>query len=922
MIGTLTRLTAFLTLALCAFGSVPAEIYAADDPEDEILARRLYRDAVAVAIDKPKRSAALFEEIVNRFPSSPWASRAQGWIGPNRIAAVEQLTENGPRTNRIDVAIMGDGFKDTYADKKAFNRICDDLLRHFFQSEVLAEYADYFNFYKVTLASVDDRVDYRKRQYDTALNGRKLGDDRHIAVDRGRVMHYLSAFEWNDRLSFAAVREGGLGTGGGGVATVGKDMGTVVIHEWGHAFADLADEYSREASPPGTPTRGPNVSNSPDPREAPWSHWHKKYPGKYKAHEGGAGVYKGVWRPTPDGCVMRAAHDFCPICREAIVRRIYSYVRPIDSMLDTQKMVEAAVGGERTHLYVFPIKPKSHRLDVEWSVVAEGDVDYDKHFSERWQGAMPGTPIKGDRNTVDKVQRYFVEIQSLKARRKIGVGRFKVFARVTDRAKVKGKQWVLKDPEGNLTQMVHWKVHVKAAPPKPPPAIDLFLSAVPLFKLGRFNGFDCTGAVHNRPADTVRFTPFDAPLNVGVRLGAAETASALDNHDRPLEIRPLPKGGSEVDARKVERFSLSWKKAVAGAAAAGQERNRTVIVNSGDLFFDLRGLRTGDIDLTVTLPKDWCLAVPWIDQAESWRIPSMASMERNFICLGDWAVRESLTCHVLLRTAVATRLEPNGRNLNSLFNKLLTAVGGMVEFPSGRVILVAADYNSERLSANRGDLGVSEGWRAVRGEDSLLFLAPTGFDPTKPDKEQQAALVELVAYEFATFFGPRPADGAAGAFLNGAPRHMALRAAAGPQTRRDKWYLSRAAEYLIAQMDSGTGNGATREFAVAFFLDKLLLRLAGEQKGLEAFMAELFARKARLFAHKAHFTARVTGAEDLTMRAILDSLSEFADFDLAPFWDRLTRRDGGPDAVSEFARCDLEIATTRDGPTLKTIGSR
>ena len=123
-------------------------------------------------------------------------------------------------------------------------------------------------------------------------------------------------------------------------------------------------------------------------------------------------------------------------------------------------------------------------------------------------------------------------------------------------------------------------------------------------------------------------------------------------------------------------------------------------------------------------------------------------------------------------------------------------------------------------------------------------------------------------------------------------------------------------------MDSGTGNGATREFAVAFFLDKLLLRLAGEQKGLEAFMAELFARKARLFAHKAHFTARVTGAEDLTMRAILDSLSEFADFDLAPFWDRLTRRDGGPDAVSEFARCDLEIATTRDGPTLKTIGSR
>lgn len=916
------QLTTAIVIVLCALCSIPCAALGADDPEDEILARRLYRDAVGLATDKPKRSAALFEEIVNRFPGSPWANRAQCWIGPNRITAVEPLTDSGPRANRIDVAIMGDGFKDSYADKKAFNRICDDLLRHFLQSEVLIEYADYFNFHKVTLASADDRVDYRKHEYDTALNGRKLADDRHIAVDSGRVMHFLGAFEWNDRLSFAAVREGGLGTGGGGVATVGKDMGTVVVHEWGHAFAGLSDEYSREASPSGTPMQGPNISNSPDPREAPWKHWHKKYPGKYKAHEGGAGVYKGVWRPTPDGCIMRAAHDFCPICREAIVRRIYSYVRPIDSMLANQKMVEAAVGGEKAHIYLFPIKPKSHRLDVEWSVVSEGDVDFDKHFSERWQGDMPGTPIKGDRDTVDKEQRHFVEIQSLKARRKIGVGHYKIYARVTDRAKVKGKQWVLEDPEGNLTQMVHWKVHVKDAPPKPPPAIDLLLNTVPLFKLGQFSGFDCTGSVHNRPEETVRFTPFEKPLNVGQRLGAAEGASALDNHDRSLEVKPLPTGGSEIDARKVERFSFSWKKNTAGTAANEEERSRTVIVNSGDLFLDLRGIRTGDIDLTVTLPQDWCLAVPWIDQGESWRIPSMASMERNFICLGDWTVRESLTCHVLLRTAIAARLEQSGRNLNSLFNKLLTSVGGMVEFPSGRVILVAADYNSERLSARRGDPGVSDGWRAVRGEDSLLFLAPTGFDPTKPDKDQEAALVELAAYEFSTFFGPRPADAKAQTFLNGAHRLMALRAAADTKTRRDKWYLCRAAEYLIAQMDRGSGNDAAREFAVAFFLDKLLLRLAGEQKGLDAFMAELFAHKARLFAHESHFTADEIEAEDLTMPSILDSLSAFADFDLAPFWDRLTRKDGGPDGAAEFARCNLEIATTRDGPTIKTIGSR
>jgi len=329
-------------------------------------------------------------------------------------------------------------------------------------------------------------------------------------------------------------------------------------------------------------------------------------------------------------------------------------------------------------------------------------------------------------------------------------------------------------------------------------------------------------------------------------------------------------------------------------------------------LYDLRGRTLGDIDLTLTLPKDWNLAVPWIDQVESWRIPSVASMERNFLCLGDWTVRESQTCHILLRTAIAMRLEPNGRNLNSLFNKLLTAVGGMVEFPTGRVILVAADYDSQ--AAPRGDGSAAGGWRAVRGEDSLLFLAPAGFDPAKPDKEQEAALIDLAAYEFASFFGPRPADSRAAAFLNGANRFLALRAAAGTKTRSEKWYLARAAEYLIAQMDGGVRNETATEFAAAFFLDQLLKRLAGDQRGLEAFMAELFAPK--------NGGAQTSGGETMTLPSILASLSEFAGFELPPFWQRLTRRDGGPDALSEFARCNIEIATTRDGPTLKAIDSK
>jgi hypothetical protein len=868
----------------------------ADDFESDLIARRLFREGVARSESRPGAGVPLFEEIVARFGSSIWAGRARKWLEGNPIMSIATLVENGSSENRIDVAVMGDGFKDSYTDRKMFGRLSKDLLKHFFRGEVFKEYACCFNFHEVMLASREDRLDYRKHEYDTALDGRKLGDDRHVTVSRDRVHHYLEACEWNDGQAFALVREGGLGTGGGGVATVGKDLGTVVIHEFGHSFAGLADEYSRDTSPRGTPTRGPNVSESPDPRMAPWAHWHKRYPNKYKTHEGAAAVYKGVWRPTPDGCVMRAAHDFCPICREAIVLKIYSYVRPIDRMTPVADLIELVAGGEKKSIEVFPIVPKSHRLTVEWSVLAEGTPGFESSFPKQGHTPLPGKRIAGKRETVGKRPCHFVEIQDLLVRRKIGIGRHRIFARVVDPGKVRGDIWVLKDRNGVCTQTVSWYVTVTEAPPKPPPRCDFDLTVVTRLSHGRLGGFDCTQSIYNRPGEKMRFVPFDSGLGYGFPLGLPEAAVARNRSDRKVETKSSAGGVIEVAAEDVERFSFYWRRmATEDLLRAAGSGVPSLVVDSGALFVDPGPGVAGRVDVSFTLPPDWELAVPFIRQEECYRIDSRASMARNIICLGGWKVNEAQTEHVLLRTAISNRFETGGRALNTLFFRILTGVGREIGFPAGRIILVASD---------RGDTD----WEVVRGADSLLFLIPVDYNPSRPDRGMENELLELAGAEFLSFFGPEPADVDAALFLGSAYSLMALRVVSESRYRNENWFDTRAAELLGGNMEKSRGLSARGDFALGFFLDRTLLRLAGEKKRLPLFIASLVNRR------------RGEGA--LTLEAILQDLSAFSGFDVTPMWERLTAMNGGPDTVAELRRAGLRIVRDKKDWALVETGSR
>ena len=124
--------------------------------------------------------------------------------------------------------------------------------------------------------------------------------------------------------------------GGGGILnsynlsyTRGKNFRPVVVHEFGHSFGGLADEY-----PYGDDD--PMYFADVEPWEANLT-THPNYPVKWQELidsgqasliEGGGYLSHGVWRPQDD-CRMRTNEypTFCAVCRHALQRIIDFYTR-------------------------------------------------------------------------------------------------------------------------------------------------------------------------------------------------------------------------------------------------------------------------------------------------------------------------------------------------------------------------------------------------------------------------------------------------------------------------------------------------------------------------------------------------------------------------------------------------------------------
>ncbi|MDP6408396.1 MAG: M64 family metallopeptidase [Planctomycetota bacterium] len=419
-------------------------------------------------------AATLYGRLARDHPDTPEGRTAARRSQSSAYLGSAAIVENGPGENRVDVALMGDGYQ--LREMRGFDKLAEDIPPLFERQATLREYYTYFNFRRLALVSADNGVDGFGREYDTALDGRTLGTYAgHVGVSAERVRAMLDEWGEHDSLAIVFVKQGVLGTGGGGFATIGGRNAKTTIHEWGHAFAELGDEYATKTHERGGVSRRVNVSDTDDPEEVPWAHWIKAGVRGIGVYEGASGQVRGAWKPTSGGCVMESGEFFCPPCREALVLRIYSIVDPIEScspLPHPRRHAVQLVLDDPLEFEVEVMRPENHRLEVRWWVIPERGAPMEpeerlqryrnRHTDRRGRGPLamiPLDPAATSRGQRSGRHRFRLERGDLES------GRYRVLCRARDRTLLRGERtpWVLEDPDDLLVSQRAWWVVVPEA---------------------------------------------------------------------------------------------------------------------------------------------------------------------------------------------------------------------------------------------------------------------------------------------------------------------------------------------------------------------------------------------------------------------------------------------------------------------------
>ena len=290
----------------------------------------------------------------NVLPSDILIRRMDPVIPPHRY-----LHQGGDVKDCIDVAIVAEGYTADEADK--FYADAKVAMEAILAHEPFGQYQDRFNFVAVALSSEESGVsvpgkgEWKKTALSSHFNTFYM--DRYLTTLRLRQMHdRLCGIPYEHIVILANTDT----YGGGGIynsytlTTAGHvSFRPVVVHEFGHSFAGLADEYYYddqfvEYYYPDCEPWEQNITTLFD-FTSKWDDMLPKVIGIPTApvqgniwesfHEGvgmdsmigvyeGAGYQsKGVYRPFPD-CRMKtnAAESFCPVCQRAIARMIEYHI--------------------------------------------------------------------------------------------------------------------------------------------------------------------------------------------------------------------------------------------------------------------------------------------------------------------------------------------------------------------------------------------------------------------------------------------------------------------------------------------------------------------------------------------------------------------------------------------------------------------
>lgn len=263
----------------------------------------------------------------------------------------KEIYKAGLPEQNVDLVFISEGYCSTEITK--FHNDVERIYSYMFSIEPYKSMKNKFNIYAIEAPSLESGVDSPgKNEYkNTVLNSTfyTFDTDRYLTVNDAKRIADISA---NVPCDAVIILANSSDYGGGGfyncyaIGTTDHPLSEIVIvHEFGHSFTGLADEYYNSsvaysdfynlALEPWEPnittlvnfgSKWKNMLDASTPIPTPRDD--AKYLNTVGVFEGGGYSSKGIYSPM-NNCIMKsnAEPKFCPICRSAIEETIIKYTQ-------------------------------------------------------------------------------------------------------------------------------------------------------------------------------------------------------------------------------------------------------------------------------------------------------------------------------------------------------------------------------------------------------------------------------------------------------------------------------------------------------------------------------------------------------------------------------------------------------------------
>jgi hypothetical protein len=345
----------------------------------------------------------------------------------------ETIINNGNPANRVDLVILGDGY--TAADMQKYRNDVQTFVQGFFAQEPFREYQNYFNVHRIDVASNQSGADHPERSsfvdtaFDAAYNC--SGIQRLICVNFTKVGTTVAntlAPAQRD-MTLVIVNDSEYGGSGGSIAVTSTHPSAIeiILHEEGHSFGLLGDEYGGPPPPEcnsGFEPSSPNVTKETQRAAIKWGSWidgatpiptSSTIAGVPGLYEGAGYCTTGLFRPTFNSKMRSLGVPFEQVNTEQLIRRIYNLVSPLDTSLPAATALTVPTGGSQLFSATVP-SPLTHSLNISWSVDGQNvgsGASFTLNAASFSQGTHsvsvavsdPTSLVRNDPNQVLKAQR-------------------------------------------------------------------------------------------------------------------------------------------------------------------------------------------------------------------------------------------------------------------------------------------------------------------------------------------------------------------------------------------------------------------------------------------------------------------------------------------------------------------------------------